>query len=69
MQKKLARLACVGLTSLSVIAMGCGETESVKEKTVVEGPGGTTVTEKTESVKQTGENPPPVEPVEKPATP
>lgn len=69
MKTKLARLACVGLMSLSVLAVGCGETASVKETTEVSGPDGKTVIEKTESVKQTGDNPPPVAPVEKPATP
>jgi len=41
----------VGLT-------GCGEKAEVKQTESVSTPGGTTTTEKTETVKTTGDNPP-----------
>lgn len=69
MKTTLTRLAAAGLMTASMFAAGCGETESTTRTTEVQGPGGTTTVESTDKVKQTGENPPPVAPAEKPATP
>ena len=69
MKKTFSYLASAGVLSASLFAVGCGETSTVKETAEVKTPEGTTQVEKSTEVKQTGENPPPVVPAEKPATP
>ena len=69
MKRSLTYLASAGLLTASLFAVGCGETSSVTQKEEVKGPGGTVEVEHKDSVKTTGDNPPPVAPAEKPATP
>jgi hypothetical protein len=54
------------VTMMSVLAVGlgmnlagCSDEASSEKKVTEKGPGGTTVTTDKQSVKQTGENPPP----------
>lgn len=69
MKKTITYLASAGLLSVSMGLLGCGETEGVKTETTAKGPEGTTTVTKEVEVNKTGENPPPVVPAEKPATP
>ena len=70
MKSKINGLAIAGLLSASLFAVGCGETEGVKETTTATAPDGSTtkVTEETK-VEKSGDNAPAVAPAEKPATP
>jgi len=73
MKKSLTYLASAGLLSVSLFAVGCGETEGVKTETEIKGPEGTTTVTEEKKVETTGEAPPAVAPAEtpaeKPATP
>jgi hypothetical protein len=52
------------LSSFSVFALvGCEDTSTTKTKVESSGPGGSTSVENRETIKKSGENPPPVEPV------
>ena len=59
--KKFTSMVLSGIV-LSAFAVGCGEKTEQKQTTKVTTPGGTTTTEKTETVKKTGDNPPPKNP-------
>ncbi|AMV39662.1 hypothetical protein [Planctomyces sp. SH-PL62] len=69
MKKLLTSLASVGVLSVSLIAIGCGETDSVTKTTEVETPKGTATVTEEKKVETTGEAPPVVAPAETPATP
>lgn len=70
MKKTITYLASAGMLSLSMIAAGCGETEGVKQEIQATAPdGSTTNVTKEVKVETSGDNPPAVAPVEKPATP
>jgi len=57
------------LSSFSLFALaGCEDTSTSKTKVESSGPGGSTSVEEKTTVKQSGDNPPPVEPV-KPEAP
>lgn len=69
MKKLLTYLASVGVLSVSLIAIGCGETDSVKTTTEVATPSGTTTVTDEKKVESSGEAPPVVAPAETPTTP
>jgi hypothetical protein len=52
------------LSSFSLFALvGCEDTSTSKTKVESSGPGGSTTVENKQTVKTTGDNPPPVEPI------
>lgn len=69
MKKLLTYLASAGVLSVSLIAIGCGETDSVTTTTEVQTPKGTTTVTDEKKVETTGDAPAVVAPAETPATP
>jgi hypothetical protein len=61
MQKLIrAIMAATLLAGFSIGLAGCADESGVKSQTEIKGPGGTATVTKTETVKQTGQNPPAV---------
>jgi len=58
MKRFLSAALIAGVFSTTGL-VGCGEKAEVTQKETVTAPGGTTETTKSETVKSTGENPPP----------
>jgi hypothetical protein len=59
--KRLIALAAMVLMG-TAMSLGCSDKASTTKKTTQTGPGGTTTTEQTETVKKSGENPPAANP-------
>ncbi len=58
MKKLITALAGIGLLTMTLGLVGCGESSTVTEKKEVSTPGGTTTSTDKKEVKQTGNNPP-----------
>jgi hypothetical protein len=50
---------CLALSLVAPVVIGCEKTAQTKTETKTTGPGGSTTVTDTETVKQSGENPPP----------
>ena len=51
---------CVALSLVAPLVLGCDKTATTTKETTVKTPQGTTTVTDTENVKQSGDNPPPV---------
>jgi len=58
MKKHFAPLAVAGVLTASLLAGGCGETESVVHETEIQGKDGSTTIREEKSVETTGDVPP-----------